>query len=156
MKRIELVRAVRTDAAALTGIHIASRAAAMPWLAVVHTPENVRYYFENEVLPKADVWVARVDGAAAGFMARRGTHLDHLYLAPGTWRQGIGGALLEKARADVDTLELWAFQRNEGARRFYEAHGFFAVQFTDGAGNEEREPDVRFVWRRLGEDEAGA
>ena len=156
MTRFELVRAVPADAAALAEIHLASRAAAMPWLAVVHPPGDVLNYFETQVLPKADVWVARVDGRPVGFMARRETQLDHLYLAPGTWRQGIGRALLEKARETVDTLELWAFQRNEGARGFYEAHGFAAVQFTDGAGNEEREPDVRYVWRRQRADEASA
>jgi hypothetical protein len=38
------------------------------------------------------------------------------------------------------------------ARRFYERHGFVAVEHTDGAGNEEREPDVRFLWRPAGAD----
>lgn len=155
MKRVELVQAAHADAAALAEIHIASRAAAMPWLAVVHSPEDVRRYFAVEVLPKADVWVARIDGQPAGFMARHERHLDHLYLAPGIWRQGIGSLLLEKAREDIDALELWAFQRNVGARRFYEAHGFVALQFTDGAENEEREPDVRYLWRRPGQDGAG-
>jgi len=43
-------------------------------------------------------------------------------------------------------LELWTFQVNDGARRFYERHGFRAVEVTDGAGNEERQPDVRYAW----------
>lgn len=153
MTRIEVVRAELADAAMIAELHMASRAAAMPWLAVLHTPEEVRDYFENEVLPKADVWIARLEGVAAGFMALQETHLDRLYLSPGTWRRGVGSALLERARGSVDTLELWAFQRNEGARRFYERHGFVAVQFTDGAANEEREPDVRYVWQRLVEGE---
>lgn len=46
-----------------------------------------------------------------------------------------------------DGLQLWTFQVNGPARRFYERHGFAAVEETDGAGNEEREPDVRYVWR---------
>jgi putative acetyltransferase len=41
-------------------------------------------------------------------------------------------------------LRLWTFQRNAGARRFYERNGFAAVELTDGLGNEEREPDVRY------------
>jgi ribosomal protein S18 acetylase RimI-like enzyme len=44
-------------------------------------------------------------------------------------------------------LQLWAFQSNARARRFYERHGFEAVEFTDGNGNEERWPDVRYVVR---------
>lgn len=70
MKRVELVRAVPADAAALAGIHVASRAASMPWLAVVHAPEEVAQYFENEVVTKAEVWIARLGGLPAGFMAR--------------------------------------------------------------------------------------
>ena len=42
-------------------------------------------------------------------------------------------------------LVLRTFQRNAAARAFYEAHGFHAVGCTDGC-NEEREPDVQYVW----------
>ncbi|MDP9464580.1 MAG: GNAT family N-acetyltransferase, partial [Actinomycetota bacterium] len=42
-------------------------------------------------------------------------------------------------------LQLWTFESNDRARRFYERHGFTAVEFTDGAGNEERWPDVRYA-----------
>jgi hypothetical protein len=43
---------------------------------------------------------------------------------------------------------LWTFQRNAPARRFYEKEGFVAVRETDGSGNEEREPDVLYLWKR--------
>jgi len=43
-------------------------------------------------------------------------------------------------------LRLFAFQRNAPARRFYEARGFIAKEFTDGATNMEREPDVLYEW----------
>jgi len=33
------------------------------------------------------------------------------------------------------------------ARRFYGREGFVEVEHTDGAGNEEGEPDVRLEWR---------
>jgi hypothetical protein len=45
-------------------------------------------------------------------------------------------------------LQLWTFQRNADARRFYAARGFVDVEVTDGAGNEEMEADVRMVWAR--------
>ena len=41
---------------------------------------------------------------------------------------------------------LWVFQKNEGARRFYERHGFELVKLTDGAENMEREPDALYRW----------
>jgi len=44
-------------------------------------------------------------------------------------------------------LELWVFQRNEGARRLYERCGFRLVRLTNGAGNMESEPDALYEWR---------
>ena len=62
--------------------------------------------------------------------------------------RGIGSALLDHAKARrPDGLDLWAFQSNTGARRFYERHGFVAVAETDG-DNEEGAPDVRYRWSR--------
>ena len=52
--------------------------------------------------------------------------------------------LSEAAAASIPVVKLWTFQRNAGARRFYERNGFVAVEFGDGTGNEEREPDVRY------------
>jgi ribosomal protein S18 acetylase RimI-like enzyme len=55
--------------------------------------------------------------------------------------------LLEHAKAESpEGLYLWVFQKNEGARRFYERHGFRLAELTDGAGNMEREPDARYEW----------
>jgi GNAT superfamily N-acetyltransferase len=48
----------------------------------------------------------------------------------------------------VEALELWCFQANSRACRFYEARGFRAIRFTDGADNEEKTPDVRYRWER--------
>ena len=45
--------------------------------------------------------------------------------------------------------KLHCFQANEGARRFYERHGFRAEAFGDGSGNEEGLPDITYVRRAL-------
>jgi hypothetical protein len=45
-------------------------------------------------------------------------------------------------------LELWTFQRNANARRFYETHGFRCARLTDGRDNEEHEPDALYEWTR--------
>jgi hypothetical protein len=55
---------------------------------------------------------------------------------------------MDQAKAQrPDGFELWTFLVNSGARRFYERHGFEAVEFGDGSHNEEGQPDVRLVWR---------
>jgi putative acetyltransferase len=73
--------------------------------------------------------------------------VDQLYVAPGHQGRGIGRRLLDLAKERSEGgLELWTFQVNDRARRFYERNGFAAVELTDGSGNEEREPDVRYRW----------
>jgi GNAT superfamily N-acetyltransferase len=55
---------------------------------------------------------------------------------------------LKLAQSQSEHLTLWTFQKNAKARAFYERHGFVPVEFTDGLTNQEREPDVRYVWDR--------
>jgi len=49
---------------------------------------------------------------------------------------GADTQLIEATQTSgIDALELWCFQANERARRFYEARGFRPIRFTDGADN---------------------
>jgi len=138
--------ATSADAASLADIHRSARAESMPWLAVVHTPEEELEFFLNHVIPNSEVHVACSGEKIAGFIARQYNHVEHLYVSPSFWARGIGSLLLAFARRDAVRLDLWTFQRNSGARRFYERHKFTAIEFTDGSRNEEKEPDVRYVW----------
>lgn len=83
-----------------------------------------------------------------GIIVFRDGWIDQLYVLPGAQGCGTGSALLQIAQRAFDRLQLWTFQRNVKARRFYEAKGFALVEETDGAGNEEKEPDARYLWRR--------
>jgi hypothetical protein len=44
-------------------------------------------------------------------------------------------------------MRLWVFQKNIGARRFYEHHSFRLEKMTDGSRNMEREPDALYAWK---------
>jgi len=119
----------------------------MPWLPVVHSDDETRDWVATIVLPNQDVWVAESKGQVAGYAAIDGAMLNYLYVHPSVQGMGVGSALLAKTREpSTGTLTLWTFQRNERARGCYERRGFTAVEFTDGSGNEEREPDVRYRW----------
>ena len=85
-----------------------------------------------------------------GFLARDGEMIHALYLRPKARRRGFGKALLDQAKAETPRLTLWAFQANAQARRFYAREGFAEVEETDGAGNDEKLPDVRLTWERPG------
>lgn len=117
----------------------------LPWLAGIHTPQEDRRFFENQVYASCEVWGA-VDGEIIGFIAFREGWVDQLYVLPGHQKRGIGVALLDVAKAAWPVLQLWTFQRNMAARRFYEKQGFTAIQQTDGRDNDEREPDILYRW----------
>ncbi len=94
------------------------------------------------------VWGAFDGAAMRGIIAFREGWIDQLYVLPTAQRRGVGKDLLQVAQNAFDRLQLWTFQRNAPALRFYEARGFALIQQTDGARNEEKEPDALYLWTR--------
>ncbi|MCC2609849.1 GNAT family N-acetyltransferase [Neorhizobium petrolearium] len=136
------------DMPAAARVHRAAFYERLPWLAGLHTPEEDRDYWTGHLLPACEIWGAERDGTLLAVNAFREDWIDQLYILPEAQGQGIGSALLEIAKGACPELFLWTFQRNTLARRFYERHGFVAVKETDGAANEEKEPDVLYRWVR--------
>ncbi len=92
------------------------------------------------------------DGKVAGFLVQEKSALKCLYLGAEYRGKGFGKALLDHAKnSHPPGLELWTFQQNIGAQRFYLREGFREVERTDGSGNEENLPDIRYVWRMFDE-----
>ncbi|MFJ3716005.1 GNAT family N-acetyltransferase [Streptomyces sp. NPDC090057] len=148
---IVLRRAVAADAGAAADVWLRSFAAALPTVVRPRTDDDVRGYFRDVVVPLRETWVAEETAAGngiVGVMVLDGDLLSQLYLDPGWRGRGVGDRFVALAKErSPQGLTLWTFQVNEPAHRFYERHGFVAVEHTDGSGNEEREPDVRYVWR---------
>ena len=118
----------------------------LAFLSTLHTPDEDQVFF-GAVVQEQEVWVWDEDGRILGFAALGDAMLNHLYVEPSEQARGIGAALLAHAKLRRDHgFRLWTFQRNANARRFYERRGFDIVEMTDGAGNEEREPDVLYEW----------
>ncbi|MGO4572914.1 GNAT family N-acetyltransferase [Microvirga sp. 2TAF3] len=142
-----LRRAELSDMEAVARLHRRVRAECLPYLPDLHTPQEDLTFFQEQVFPKGIVWLAGEKGLLIGYAATSEGWLDHLYVEPSRHGRDIGSALLAKAKERVASLELWTFQKNDRARRFYERHGFECIELTDGAGNEEKEPDARYRWR---------
>ena len=99
------------------------------------------------MLERQEVWVAEIEARVVAMMALAQDMVSQLYVLPDFQGCGIGGRLLAEAkRRRPRGLRLFTFQSNIRARRFYEARGFTAIAFTDGAENEERAPDVLYEW----------
>jgi len=140
-------RARHDDAEAVGRVFLAARAT-MDYLPDLHTEEETFAFISDVVVAGQEVYVAEEDGVVVGFAAMHGDMLEHLYVHPDAQARGFGSALLEEAkRACPGGFRLWVFQRSEQARRFYEARGFRLLELTDGAANEEREPDALYGWK---------
>ena len=146
MTAVTLRRLTPTDASDIARVHRASFDDRLPWLSGIHTPDEDLAYFRDTVCATCAVWGGVEGHRLIGFVAFRDGWIDHLFVAPEHQGVGLGTRLLDQAKAAQSRLRLWTFQRNDGARNFYESHGFVQIDITDGSGNEEREPDVLYEW----------
>lgn len=147
---MRVARLTVEDAARAAMVHRASFDERLPWLAGLHTPEEDLHYFREHVFASCVVAGALEADRIAGVIAYREGWIDQLYVLPDMQGRGIGSLLLDVARSSHDDLSLWTFQRNSGARSFYERKGFRIVKETDGSENEEKEPDALYRWIRPG------
>ncbi|WP_375782704.1 GNAT family N-acetyltransferase [Bradyrhizobium sp. Pha-3] len=143
IRRLELA-----DMDAAARLHRAAFDEALPWLAGLHTPDEDRWFYRERMFATCALWGVFDGDVMSGVIAFHDDWIEQLYVLPAAQGRGVGGALLEIAQQGADRLQLWTFQRNARARRFYEARGFVQAEQTDGSRNEEREPDLRFLWTR--------
>lgn len=136
------------DMAAAARIHRAAMSNALPRISALHTATEDLAFYRERVFAECRLHGVLHDDALVGFIALRPSWVMQLHVAPGSQRTGVGSALLALAKSEQTELRLWTFQTNTGPRRFYEGQAFVAIEETDGATNEEREPDVLYQWVR--------
>lgn len=148
MSRFALRPAGLSDMPVVARLNRHVRSVCLPYLPNLHTPEEDLAFFQERVFPASEVWLAEAGAELIGFAGARLDWLDHLYVDPAWHGQGVGSALLSAVRRSRTELNLWTFQNNDQARRFYERQGFRLIATTDGSGNEERCPDAHYRWVR--------
>lgn len=144
--QVRLRRAVFSDMAAVARLNRHVRKVCFPYLPDLHSPEEHLAFFRNEVFPVSTIWLAQAGDEMIGFAAVSEGWLDHLYVLPAWHGHGVGSTLLRMAKEGNPQLDLWTFQQNTQARRFYEHRGFRLVELTDGSENDEKTPDAHYRW----------
>ncbi len=142
-------RAEQADYGAATEVLLRSRHDSFPAIPpFVYPDEEVKAHFVGTVMTVSEVWVAEMDETVSGVLVLNGNWIEQLYVDPDWVNQGLGTALIERAKVErPEALDLWTFKSNRSAQRFYERHGFRAVGGTNG-DNEEGEPDIHYRWAR--------
>jgi ribosomal protein S18 acetylase RimI-like enzyme len=110
-------------------------------------PDSDRSQLGGWITSRHEVWVILESGQVMGFAGLSEGWLDHLYIDPNAQGRGLGSRLLQHVKTlQPQGFRLWVFQKNLGARRFYERHDFRLEKLTDGSSNMEREPDALYSW----------
>lgn len=117
------------------------------WMPRIHSRDQDQAH-AADLVSRGWVIVAKRCGEVVGFLARDDAEVHALYVAHNARGQGVGKALLERAKQGHDWLGLWTFQANERAQFFYRREGFHELRRTNGADNDEGLPDIRFEWSR--------
>ena len=144
---ISLRRADMSDAEPIASVFLDSFHATYDF-PLAHTDDEVRGWVADHVVPQLETWVAEAESRVVALMGLEEAGIGQLYVDPAWHGRGIGRRLVDLAKERrPGGLELYTFQVNERARRFYERNGFTAVWFGDGSGNEEGQPDVLYHWR---------
>jgi GNAT superfamily N-acetyltransferase len=140
-------RARDDEALAVADLWLRPRYSSIPAIPPpVHSDDEVREWFASVVLPRQELWVIEADGGLVALLVLDNGWLAQLCVDPEWTGRGLGSRLVNLAKElRPDGLDLWTFQSNTGARRFYEQHGFAPSETTDGA-NEEGAPDVHYHW----------
>lgn len=148
----QLRKATLADAKDIAKVYLDSRKELVSFAPLIHTDESIYEWVREELLPNEQVFVAENNGAIIGMMSFTKDagigRIRQLYIAPSIVGHGVGSLMPELAKSMLGSpIQLYTFEQNAGARRFYERHNFKAIGFNDGSGNEENCPAILYEWK---------
>lgn len=79
-------------------------------------------------LPKAETWVACLEGRQVGFMSLLDSFVGGLFVSPEVQNRGLGRALIDHGLRQKGALQLDVYALNQIACRFYRKLGFVETE----------------------------
>lgn len=107
--------------------------------------EQVDYF--NGLVKKNNAYLAieKSSNKVVGLMIMGGSELEQLYIHLDYQGMGIGTQLLNLAKElSPEKLQLYTFEVNKKAQRFYEKHGFTII--GRGIESDSGMADIRYEW----------
>jgi putative acetyltransferase len=105
-----------------------------------------RERWRNELVPKAEIAIAELDGTLIGFVTIDGEgYLDQLVVSPDHWGSDAARLLVDEAkRLSPKGITLLVNKDNARAIRFYERNGF--VRAGDDVNPTSGRPVLKMAW----------
>ena len=103
--------------------------------------------FQDDIAVRGNIWVAEVEGNIVGFMViiEEARELNQLFVDSDYQNQGIGRALIEKAKSICPQgLTLTTLQSNTKACLFYKKHDFKPGKLSKSKIN--GQPNIEYRW----------
>ena len=97
-----------------------------PWMVPIDDADDVAASW-RDLLQSDTAWVAERGGGVVGFCVREDDNITGLYLASDAQSQGIGKALLDRAKVGREWIAVWVYELNTRAIAFYEREGLVVV-----------------------------
>lgn len=141
------LRAARPTDAGRLGAMMTQAARANAWKPRLHSAaEDIAH--AGTMIERGWVTVIERGGEPLAFLAREDSYIHALFVTPAEQRAGLGRRLLQDAKAQAPRLDLWTFEENHGARRFYRREGFTPTERPPAS--DEGLPEVHLTWQRGG------
>ena len=142
-----ILRAAQPTDAGATGEILWGYLSQTSWMPQFYTAAEI-IGFCGLMIDRGWVTLATANEQIEGFIARDKTEIHALYLSQKCIGKGVGSQLLNDAKTASKQLELWTFQAATKAQQFYLRQSFIEIDRTDGSGNDEKLPDIHYVWTR--------
>ncbi len=139
-EKILLRKATTEDIGDIVNVYLRARNELVTFAPLKHSEQSIQQWVHHTLLLKEQVIVAQENDIVVGMMSLARVDekkwVKQLYIHPNAVGRGIGTLLIEKAKSMLGSpIYLYTFDENIGAKRFYERHGFVAIDFDDGSGN---------------------
>lgn len=100
---------------------------------------RANYELVKSIMPASEIYVQDLDGVK-GFIGLMDNYIAGLFVATQYRHQGIGQALLQKAKQQYNELFINVYKQNESAITFYLSQGFVVI--SEGINEETNQPEL--------------
>jgi len=97
------------------------------------------YNYVKEILPNAEIYVYIYKEKIIGFIGLNSNYIEGIFVDTNNQCNGVGTALLSKAKEDRDSLKLKVYQKNINAINFYKKNDFIITSENIDENTEEIE-----------------